>query len=160
LYIGWIVKRQNKETPDYQLDLTPFISLLSVCICFLLLTVTWFQVGALSVKQVQGGETSSLEKKEPVRLWVFMKDQKDIEISVKRGNKNLSRKLIKQISSEDRSDWDFAGFQESIHQIKTSYKGLDEVFILPTADILYENIVKIMDKLRQENLASIGLTPL
>jgi len=118
--------------------------------------VTWFQVGALSVKQAQGGEPAPDTKKEPARLWIYMKDQKKIEVYVKREGKSLSQKLIKK----KQSDWDFQTFHQYISGIKKAYSDLDEVFILPTADTLYENIVKLMDKLRQENLLSIGLTPL
>ena len=153
------MNRKNKETPDYQLDLTPFISLLSVCICFLLLTVTWFQVGALSVKQAQGGKPDPAQnKQEPNRLWIYMKSKKQIEVYVKRGKKTLSRKRIPP--SAEELDWNFQTFHKHITQLKKSYSDLEEVFILPSADILYESIVKVMDKLREEKLLSIGLTPL
>ena len=157
------MNRNNKETPDYQLDLTPFISLLSVCICFLLLTVTWFQVGALSVKQAQGGEPESRTKKEePSRLWIYMNPKKQIEVYVKRGGRSLSRKLISNTknTNTEELDWNFQTFYKHIVQLKKSYSDLEEVFILPSADILYENIVKVMDELRQEELFSIGLIPL
>ena len=157
------MKPNNKETPDYQLDLTPFISLLSVCICFLLLTVTWFQIGALSVKQAIGGEpVSGAKQEEPSQLWVYMKPKKQIEVYLKRGEKTLSRKTILNIQNPDTEEWDwnFQTFHQYISQLKKSYSDLEEVFILPSADILYENIIKIMDKLRQEKLFSIGLTPL
>ena len=148
---------RKKEIPDYQLDLTPFISLLSVCICFLLLTVTWFQVGALSVKQALGGEPAPSSKKEPSQLWIYMKPTKQIEVHLKRGGRNLSRK---RISNTEELDWNFQTFHQHIAQLKKKYSDLEEVFILPSSSILYENIVKVMDKLRQEKLMSIGLTPL
>lgn len=152
------MSRKNKETPDYQLDLTPFISLLSVCICFLLLTVTWFQIGALSVKQALGGQPAAEAKKEePKQLWVYMKSGKRLEVYLKRGKKTLSRKLIPKT---EEPGWDFQAFHQYIARLQKGSSNLEEVFILPSADVLYENIIKVMDKLRQEKLLSIGLTPL
>src|SRR3954471_3297355 len=44
---------------DAEINLVPFIDLLSMCICFLLMTAVWIQLGALEVKQSQGTEADS-----------------------------------------------------------------------------------------------------
>ncbi|CAN0275939.1 unnamed protein product, partial [Chrysoparadoxa australica] len=41
---------QKKEL-DAQLYLTPFIDLLSTCVCFLLITAVWIEIGTVEVKQ-------------------------------------------------------------------------------------------------------------
>ena len=152
------MNKKKKEIPDYQLDLTPFISLLSVCICFLLLTVTWFQVGALSVKQALGQKKEShLKQEDPIQLWVYMRSKKQLEVSVKKGGKTLSQK---KIHSTEVLDWNVPLFKKHIKELKTSHSHLEEVFVLPTANTLYENIITVMDTLRQEGLVSIGLTSL
>ena len=51
--------RHNKKHLDFELNLIPCIDLLSVCICFLLLTAVWLQVGSLSVKQAIGGQSAA-----------------------------------------------------------------------------------------------------
>ena len=147
---------RNKRSVDYQLDLTPFISLLSVCICFLLLTVTWFQVGALSVKQVMGVSSSADQIKSVSKLWVYMKSKKQIEVHLKKSKNTISRKVIK--ASE--LDWNFKEFYQHIARLKKQHSSLSEVFILPEANVIYQDIIKVMDKLRQEGLFSIGLAPI
>jgi len=100
---------------------------------------------------------ANVKKEEPKQLWVYMKSGNQLEIYLKKGEKTLSRKFIPKT---EEPGWDFQTFHRYIARLQKSSSNLEEVFILPTADILYENIIKVMDKLRQEKLLSIGLTPL
>ena len=77
---------RNTKNFDYQLDLTPFISLLSVCICFLLLTVAWFQVGALSVKQAIGAKGQGIDEGDKLYLWIYMKTSRETEVQLKKAD--------------------------------------------------------------------------
>ena len=150
---------RNKDNFDYQLDLTPFISLLSVCICFLLLTVAWFQIGSLTVKQVMGGDTQRAEeKKDKISLWIYMKAQKKIEVRLKRGEKPLSQKFIHSSGNED--SFNFERFKKYIVDLKKTQANLNEAFIFPQEQAVYEDIVKIMDAVRQSGIFTMGLSPI
>ncbi len=142
---------------DYQLDLTPFISLLSVCICFLLLTVAWFQIGALSVKQVMG-RSDGVKKEDNFSLWVYIRDQKKIEIRLKKGGKSLSQKWISP--SGPSKAFNFKEFKGYISGLKKRRLDLSEAFIFPQEQIVYEDIVKIMDSIRQAGIFNMGLSPI
>ena len=148
---------RNKKDFDYQLDLTPFISLLSVCICFLLLTVAWFQVGALSVKQVMGAGSGETKKEDKLTLWVYIRSNNNIELILKKGGKSVSQKTIR--SSLDRK-FDFKEFKKYMKSLKKQQADLNEVFIFPQEKALYEDIVKIMDKVRQAGIFNMGLSPI
>lgn len=143
---------------DYQLDLTPFISLLSVCICFLLLTVAWFQVGALSVKQVMGGDTQDNKTEDKASLWVYIKSQNKIEVRVKKGEKYLSQKSIDSLKQEE--SFNFELFKKYIAELKKEKSSIDSAFILPQGEAVYEDIVKIMDGIRQAGIFNMGLSPI
>ena len=149
----------KKNDVDYQLDLTPFISLLSVCICFLLLTVAWFQIGSLSVKQVVGGDAQGASQKEDVpSLWIYMKTQKRIEIKLKKGEKALSQKFINPSTQEQ--NFNFKEFKEYVANLKKKQSDLSKAFIFPQEHAVYEDIVKIMDAVRQAGIFSMGLSPI
>lgn len=151
---------RNKKDFDYQLDLTPFISLLSVCICFLLLTVAWFQIGSLTIKQVMGGETQSQkEVKKKASLWIYLKDQKQIEVRLKRGEQPLAQKFIKS-KDQKNTIFDLKAFQKYVRELKKGQKDLDSAFIFPQAHIVYEDIVKVMDAVRQTDIFNVGLSPI
>lgn len=152
------MSRSEKDF-DYQLDLTPFISLLSVCICFLLLTVAWFQIGSLSVRQVMGGDTSQgIEKEDTPSVWIYMNPEKRIEVRLKKGQKALSQKLIK--SSAGGEVFNFKEFKKYIVNLKNQQSDLNKAFIFPQEQVLYEDIVKIMDGIRHAGIFSMGLSPI
>ena len=48
----------GRKSLDFEINLTPFIDLFSVLICFLLLTAVWIQIGSMDVKQAVGGQTA------------------------------------------------------------------------------------------------------
>ncbi|MCZ0933255.1 MAG: biopolymer transporter ExbD [Oligoflexia bacterium] len=147
---------KSKQEVDYQLDLTPFISLLSVCICFLLLTVAWFQVGALSVKQVMGAGAGEEKQEDKLTLWVYMKSENKIEIRLKKGSQPVSQKIIDSLESA----FDFQKFKKYVGDLKSQQADLNEVFIFPQEKAVYEDIVKIMDGVRQAGIFSMGLAPI
>ena len=146
----------NKKDFDYQLDLTPFISLLSVCICFLLLTVAWFQVGALSVKQVMGAGVGEEKQEDKLTVWVYMKSENKIEVRLKKGNKAVSQKIIGSL----KDTFDFKQFTKYVTGLKSQKAELKEAFIFPQKKAAYEDIVKIMDGIRQAGIFSMGLSPI
>ena len=63
--------RKNKKHLDFELNLVPFIDLLSVCICFLLITAVWLNVGSLNVKQAVGGQSAAETEKKPLMMVVL-----------------------------------------------------------------------------------------
>lgn len=54
--------RKHKKHLDFEINLIPCIDLLSVCICFLLLTAVWLNIGSMNVKQAIGQTTAETEK--------------------------------------------------------------------------------------------------
>lgn len=146
---------KNKDF-DYQLDLTPFISLLSVCICFLLLTVAWFQIGALSIKQVMGASSESEQSEDNLTLWIYMRAQNKIETRIKKGDKAISQKIIASIEDS----FDFQAFKKYLIQLKKEKNSLNEAFIFPEGKAVYEDIVKVMDGVRRVGIFNLGLSPI
>ena len=147
---------RNVKNFDYQLDLTPFISLLSVCICFLLLTVAWFQIGSLPVKQVMGGVAGEDTKEEP-SLWIRIQGTNKMELSLKKGQSSLSKNITLSATEEG---FDFSSLKKNILNFKKQQSNLNKVFIFPQEQAVYEDIIKVMDSARQLGLFNIGLAPI
>ncbi len=147
---------RNFKNFDYQLDLTPFISLLSVCICFLLLTVAWFQIGSLPVKQVMGGVAGE-DIKEEASLWIRIQGTNKMELSLKKGQASLSKNITLSATEEG---FDFNSLKKNILNLKKQQSNLNKVFIFPQEQAVYEDIVKVMDSARQLGLFNIGLAPI
>ncbi len=73
---------QNKKSLDVELNLLPVFDFLSVCICFLLMTVVWIQVGQMKTSQALGGQ-SQAETKNPPSVWLTVDEKSNVGISFK-----------------------------------------------------------------------------
>ena len=151
---------RRKEKVDYQLDLTPFISLLSVCICFLLLTVAWFQVGSLTMKQVLGGDTSEGVGKKKPSLWIHLKKRNHIQVQVKEV-KNIQKQLRKKIIlSKKTGELSYEPLYKHIKVVKQKIPSISQAFILPQHKTSYEDVIRVMDQLRRVGIFDLGIAPL
>ena len=149
---------------DYQLDLTPFISLLSVCICFLLVTVAWYQVGSLSMKQVLGGDTSEVSEDNKPSLWIHLQSRDNILVKIKKGKRKLSQKIIPpldtQTEEENKKTLNYPELKKYVATMKKQIPNLEQAFILPKKNTVYEDLIKVMDHVRQSGVFNLGVSPI
>lgn len=141
---------KNKHL-DFELNLIPCIDLLSVCICFLLLTAVWLQVGSLNVKQALGGQGAAETEKKP-QLWVTMGEKGALILNVKQSDKIPSR-----LASMKSNVADLA---KSVEQLKTLEPALKTVLIQPQIQSEYEDIISLMDEFKKSGLTDLGVVPL
>ena len=73
---------KHKKHLDFELNLIPFIDLLSTCICFLLITAVWMQIGSLNVKQAVGGQPAAETEKKPI-AWIYMETSGAVTFEIK-----------------------------------------------------------------------------
>jgi biopolymer transport protein TolR len=147
----------RKRHLDSELNLIPFIDLLSVCICFLLLTAVWLQVGSMDVKQAVGGQPASETAKKAV-VWVFMSSNGDLSFDVKdaRVTTQLAKAKIKGLEGRPNLE----ALTQQIEALKAADQKLATVLIQPHKDSLYEDIVNMMDRFKKSGLSDLGVVPL
>ena len=148
----------GKKHLDFELNLIPCIDLLSVCICFLLLTAVWLQVGSLNVKQAIGGQPSANAEKTP-ELWVTMGGEGELTLNLKQSSKvskALSQVTLKGVSGQ--SDWD--GLSKTVTEIKAQEPALKTVLIQPRLQSEYQDIIGLMDEFKKNGLTDLGVVPL
>ena len=149
---------RHKKHMDFEINLIPFIDLLSVCICFLLLTAVWLQVGSLNVKQAIGGQSKAETVKTP-QLWVALGKNGDLTLNIKESAKIVGRMASVRVKGlNGRSNLaDLGG-------VITKLKGLDPalktVLIQPLLQSEYEEIVDLMDEFKKAGLNDLGVVPL
>lgn len=151
------MKARNKNL-DYELDLIPFIGLLSACICFLLLTAIWVQVGSMDVKQAVGGQPASETPKKPT-LWVNMGDQGDLALNVQDTNKvpaRLQKLAIRGLDGKINTK----ELDGAITELKNLEPELRTALIQPKAESLYEDMIALMDQFKRQGLVDLGVSPL
>jgi len=144
---------------DFEINLIPCIDLLSVCICFLLLTAVWLNVGSLNVKQAVGGQSAAETEKKPA-LWVMMGQNGDLNFQVqdsKRVPPNLA-KLRLQGTADGKANT--PELVKLIEQLVAVEPALKTALIQPQAASAYEDIIALMDEIKKKGLTDLGVAPL
>ena len=149
---------QNKKSLDFELNLIPFIDLLSVCICFLLITAVWIQIGTMNTKQAVGGQAlDNSNEKKPV-LNVFMYENGDLVIQAK--DTALPAKLAQMKLGAQAGRPDFEKLSSVLEEIKNVQPNLQTALIQPKAVTIYEDIMEVMDRFKKKGMINLGVSPL
>lgn len=150
-------KGHDSKELNFELDLLPVISMMSVCICFLLLTAVWTQIGSVNIEQGLGQESTRQDQETP-SLWVTMK-RGAIEFSLKDSPET-------PVTLRDRSfpvrgqavDWQAVDSHAAA--LKEALPGLKTALIMPDSDVSYGEVIRMMDRLKIREIAEIGIAPL
>lgn len=150
--------RSGRKHLDFEINLIPFIDLLSACICFLLLTAVWVQVGSMDVKQAVGGQPASETVKKPT-LWVNMAADGELGLSVQDSEK-VPAKLRKLSVKAVEGKIDLVQLEAVVEELKTLEPELRTALLQPTAQSVYEDMVAVMDQFKKQGLIDLGVSPL
>lgn len=147
----------KKKGLDFSIELIPVISLMSVCICFLLLTAVWIQVGSINVKQAVGGQPASETQKKPT-LWVALdgKGSASFEVRDSRVPARLQRLKVQGVDGKP----DLEKIKELISDLRVAEPALVTALIQPDGQAVYEHIIDVMDSFKRNGVIDLGVTPL
>ncbi len=147
----------RKRSLDAEINLVPFIDLLSMCICFLLMTAVWTQLGSVQVKQSHGTEAAAVSKEKTVDLELKFTGAKDAMVSLKKSGK------VAKTFRVSAADFAAIGTQlngqlQTIRQelVKEGLK-VSSVFVTAHDQVDYGSMVSIMDVFRKNEMNNIGV---
>lgn len=146
-----------KRHLDFELNLIPFIDLLSTCICFLLMTAVWTQIGTMDAKQAVGGQPVAETEKKPT-IWVSLAGEGVLSLEVRDSAASKKFSKVKIDGVEGRPNW--TQFEAIMKEARISDPQLTTALIQPMAGSLYEEIIDLMDKFRGVGVVSLGVSPL
>lgn len=146
----------NKET-TFELNLLPVISLLAVCIAFLLATTTWINIGTVDVKQAIGEPQNSVKKKEAPSLWVSLFSNKKLVISLKGDGVKKTKKVV---LNSLNNDFNWKALNRYTQKAMKKYPTLKTALVLPSQRTKYKDMIQIIDELKKINMTDVGIAPL
>lgn len=139
---------------DFEVNLLPVLSVLSICICFLLTTAVWNRMGFIGINQAIGDEMPSSGVNED-SIHILLKSNDRMILRLKSGEdshtmaeKNLS--LQKKSVNWEQIKNEVASFSKRI-QSKT-------VIVMPEKGVNYGLTIQLLDQLKGLGL-NIGLAP-
>jgi biopolymer transport protein ExbD len=132
-----------------------------MCICFLLMTAVWVQLGSVQVKQSHGTGAPNTEGQ--FDLEVEMKNPTTLIIQSKRSGKKVkatelsspeTRELAKRVE-ETLKIW-----AQDLGKGAAPAGVFGTAMITPREQVSYGQLVAVMDALRRQQVTNIGVTPI
>lgn len=141
---------------DFDINILPILDILSVLICFLLLTAVWIQLGTIDTRQAIG-DNSIAGAKNPPSLFISVNPQGIIELSA-RDLPNAKRYEERIQNSSQGVNW--VVLEQKLQALKAKFPDLKTGIVRPEAQASYGDVIRIMDKLKQFQFEGVGLSPL
>lgn len=141
---------KGRKGVDAELNLIPFIDLLSTCILFLLMTAVWVQISRMSAFSQPSGEATISHSE--VSSINQAKEDRDIDI--------LIRTQGIELKKDDKSlgVFDFAQLEAKLDQLKADYaqepKG-PKVSLRAADDVIYDDVIGVLDLVFTRNWTNV-----
>jgi biopolymer transport protein ExbD len=140
--------RRNVETAE--LNITVFMNLMVILVPFLLITAVFSRMAILEL-YLPGASNEPAAPNEPVFQLEIIVREKQIEV----GDRNLGTFAVHPAGPDG---YDFASLGRELAEIKKNYPTKTDASILLEADIPYDTLVQVMDRVRvSETLEGEGI---
>lgn len=141
---------------NFELNIMPVLDILSVLICFLLLSAVWVQIGTIDTRQAIGDNSAS-GAENPPSLVVMVDNKGGLQLQLK----DLPNKKTQELSiGSQRGTINWMAFEQQLGDLKNQWPELKTSVVMPEAKASYGDVIKIMDKLKQFQFEGVGLSPL
>jgi biopolymer transport protein ExbD len=147
--------RKDKDL-NFEINILPILDILSVLICFLLLTAVWLQVGTIDTKQAIG-DNSTAGAVNPPSLWVTLQKDGNIQLSLRDIPK---AKTLEENVARTTTGVNWQSLESKIQSLRTQWPELKTGIVLPEARSSYGDVIRIMDQLKKNQFEGVGLSPL
>lgn len=142
----------DKKSVSVDLNLVPFIDLMSVCIIFLLITAVWTQVSMIQIGSSVYGKRNEVEQTEPPPRpeVAFRLDIVSSGYVVRLGK---SQTRVPKVNGQ----WNESGLFKELRAIKEKYPDKNDAIIAMADELTYEDLIKGMDLLLNANFPEISV---
>ncbi len=145
-----------KKDLNAELNLTPFIDLLSTCVCFLLVTAVWIEIGTVEIKQSHGTEAAA-SKKISYDLDVVYQGANKLRMNLKKNGRTIKGFNVQGENFEQMTEQMNTIVQTKVLNFKNKAIEIATATITPRSDVNYGSLVKTLDVLRKNQIVNIGV---
>jgi biopolymer transport protein TolR len=146
--------KKGKKALDANLNLVPFIDLLSCCISFLLITAVWTQIAGLQVAS-SGGPPDPDKKQET----------QTIDVKLLLTDKGYSLTMagaaieIPKVAKDGAPNFDLKTLTDKLKTLKASLPDQSAITVQPEDAVAYEDLVATVDTCLGQQLRNVTVTP-
>jgi biopolymer transport protein ExbD len=130
--------RRNVETAE--LNITVFMNLMVILVPFLLITAVFSRMAILEL-YLPGASSEPAASNDPVFQLEIIVREKQIEV----GDRNMG---TFDVYPAGANGYDFAALSRELSELKKHYPTKTDASILLEADIPYDTLVQVMDRVR------------
>ncbi|MCZ0932573.1 MAG: biopolymer transporter ExbD [Oligoflexia bacterium] len=139
---------------NVELNLVPFIDLMSVCIIFLLITAVWTQV---SMIQLGSSIYSKKTSDEPIKPPPFSEVVLRVDV-LKEGFRVLLGKDLMSIPKLSNGDYDKEGLIAQLKRAKKQYPAKMDGVASVRDEVYYKHLISAMDALLIAGFPQVSIT--
>ena len=157
--------KKNKKELDFELNLIPAIDVLATCICFLLLTAVWINLGSLKLEQGTG-EANASGGANPPSLWIEVARSGELTLSTRdlpKGERGLQGSVLAPAkadgSGQSGSKVDRTKLDQAIELIQKKMPSIVTVIVRPQTKVAYGEVITVIDSLKAAKVKDVGIAP-
>ncbi|MCC6276479.1 MAG: biopolymer transporter ExbD [Oligoflexia bacterium] len=139
----------GKRNVNVELNLVPFIDLLSTLICFLLMTAVWQQLSSLSTNSASTTSSESPAPPDPNRVDLSLSLLLD-HMLAQEGKKSTK---IAHVAGEP----DYAALINVLTEWKSKYPDRQDIVLHTDSQAPYKQLIKLMDTLVENKFEDVGV---
>lgn len=142
---------RGRKNVDTELNLIPFIDLLSVCILFLLMTAVWVQISKMSAFSQPSGEATISHS--DITSITQGKESRDFDILVtKQGVQVLE-------AATERANFQLVETREQLLKLKDLFSKSEnpKISLRAADDVIYEDVILVLDSLFSMKLTQVTI---
>src|SRR5438270_167204 len=128
-----------KKVLDAELNLVPFIDLLSCCIAFLLITAVWSQIAGLQVASSGGPPDQQKEQTQTIDVKLLI-TEKGYQLTMAGANIDIPK-----INAQGGPTFDQKTLTEKLKTLKSSLPEQSAITVQPEDGVAYEDLVSTVD---------------
>ena len=150
-----ISKSRRNSEDDTELNMIPIMNIFLVIIPFLLTSVSFFHIKAISTSvPVMADSAHESVKPEKIKLTVIVEmRQADMKLSATADNLDPQEleQFEQKIKIKSAGIYPLMELNEYLQSIKRTYPASDTLVLIPHETVIYESIIQAMDAARNSN---------
>jgi biopolymer transport protein ExbD len=150
-----ISKGRRNSDDDTELNMIPIMNIFLVIIPFLLTSVSFFHIKAISTSVPVMADSAHVSMKpENIKLTVIVEmRQADMRLSAtaEELDPQALEQFGQQIKLQSAGMYPLMEFNEYLQSIKSTYPASDTLILIPDESVIYESIIQAMDAARNSN---------
>ena len=150
-------KRGRKKQMNFELNLIPFIDVLSTCICFLLVTAVFINLGSFHVNQAVGSAKANEDEKPKGTVTASFGSKGEVRFEVK-DVPGMKRSVVTVAGESGKIN--FKRSEEWIKAFSSQHAETKTVLLMPNPYSKYDDLIQMMALFKKSQMDQIGIAPL